>query len=291
MAQRGIILRALIASPGDLLEERVAIPEVIAAWNATHSWPRAAIIEPVKWESHSVPLQEGRPQALINQQLGDFCDFLIGLFWTRLGTNTGVAASGTVEEIQEFIAADKPVLLYYSKKALPHDLDIEQFEKLKAFKKEMRPKGIQHDYDNLVDLRGNLDRHLNKVVDKILEKLKWNGEVLSTTVLEQDSFKTNFKILVRSVSVEWEAERDSNPRNLDEGKRILRFLVGELIAFSSLPENEVDAKTRERLLGYAKIIKHLDRQRVFLDGGKSFRQFWDDGDQVMADLTKLEASM
>jgi hypothetical protein len=36
------------------------------------------------------------------------------MFWTKLGTATGVAASGTVEEIDRFVAAGKPAMLYFS---------------------------------------------------------------------------------------------------------------------------------------------------------------------------------
>jgi len=55
-----------------------------------------------------------RPQAILNKQLGEISNILIGIFWTRLGTHTGQAESGTVEEIEEFMKAGKPVLLYFS---------------------------------------------------------------------------------------------------------------------------------------------------------------------------------
>ena len=35
----------------------------------------------------------------------------IGMFWTKLGTRTGVADSGTVEEIDQFVLARKPATL------------------------------------------------------------------------------------------------------------------------------------------------------------------------------------
>ena len=36
------------------------------------------------------------------------------MFWTKLGTPTGVADSGTVEEIDQFVEANKPAMLYFS---------------------------------------------------------------------------------------------------------------------------------------------------------------------------------
>ncbi|MBW5438470.1 hypothetical protein FXB41_28020 [Bradyrhizobium canariense] len=62
---------------------------------------------------------------------------MLGLFWTRVGTSTGVAESGTIEEFNQSAAAWKPALLYFSRR--PIDLariDAKQHAKLKAFKKE-----------------------------------------------------------------------------------------------------------------------------------------------------------
>ncbi|MFO7659441.1 MAG: hypothetical protein R6V77_00850 [Candidatus Cloacimonadaceae bacterium] len=50
----------------------------------------------------------------MNQQLVKSCDLVIGAFWTKLGTPTGKAESGTAEEIEQFRAEGKPVLLYFS---------------------------------------------------------------------------------------------------------------------------------------------------------------------------------
>jgi hypothetical protein len=169
MAQAGMILRALIASPGDVQEERDAIADVLTTWNATHSLRRAIIIEPVRWESHAVPGLEGRPQEMINNQLLTQCDFLIGVFWTRIGTSTGVALSGTVEEIQEFRAAGKPVLLYFSMQpANLHYVDRSQYENLCKFRLKIRKEGLVEDYHDVSDLREKLSRHINSVVDRII---------------------------------------------------------------------------------------------------------------------------
>ena len=55
-------------------------------------------LEPVKW-GNACPTRGWRTAAaILNKQLVENCDILIGTFWTRLGTNTGMAESGTVEE-------------------------------------------------------------------------------------------------------------------------------------------------------------------------------------------------
>jgi hypothetical protein len=56
-----------------------------------------------------------------NDQLVDDADILIGLFKARIGTPTGISASGTIEEIDRLVAAGKPVMLYFSTGPIPHN--------------------------------------------------------------------------------------------------------------------------------------------------------------------------
>src|ERR1700722_16239806 len=97
------VFRILVASPGDVGEERNVIPEITNEWNAVNASGAEVVLMPVKWETHSAPLLGGRPQAIINEQLVKDCDMLVGVFWTRIGTNTGVSVSGTAEEIEQFV--------------------------------------------------------------------------------------------------------------------------------------------------------------------------------------------
>src|ERR1700731_2767221 len=83
-------------------------------WNALDGEAESVVLLPVAWETHATPRSGVRPQAAINEQLVDQSDILVGMFWTKLGTSTGVAPSGTVEEIERFISAGKPTLLYFS---------------------------------------------------------------------------------------------------------------------------------------------------------------------------------
>src|SRR4051794_3146256 len=113
--------RVLIASPSDLQEERLAVTEAINEWNAQHAMAEAVVLLPVKWETHATPQAGVRPQSAVNQQLVDKCDLLIGMFWTRLGTNTGIAESGTIEEIERFLSLNKPAMLYFSSRPINPD--------------------------------------------------------------------------------------------------------------------------------------------------------------------------
>src|ERR1700720_879562 len=109
--------RVLIASPSDLTEERQAATDAIHEWNAQHAVAESIVLLPVKWETHATP-ETGRPQGAINRHLVRDCDILVGMFWTKIGGDTGVAESGTVEEIDLFVAAGKPCLLYFSNRPI-----------------------------------------------------------------------------------------------------------------------------------------------------------------------------
>jgi hypothetical protein len=124
--------RVLIASPSDLTEEREAATMAINDWNAQHAAAEGIVLLPVKWETHARPESGVRPQGAINTQIVQTCDILIGMFWTKLGTNTGVAESGTVEEINQFVEQQKPALLYFSKRPIdPNRIDLKQHRKLR----------------------------------------------------------------------------------------------------------------------------------------------------------------
>lgn len=78
----------MIASPGDVASERTIIRDVIYEWNAVHSESRDIVLMPIGWESHSSPEMGSSAQEIINKQVLDKCDFLVGVFWTRIGTAT-----------------------------------------------------------------------------------------------------------------------------------------------------------------------------------------------------------
>ena len=142
MSYQATVYRILIVYPSDVTAERKAIPEVISSWNATHSEDYGVVLVPVMWETHSTPEMGDRPQAIINKQIVASCDFLVGAFWTRIGTHTGVAESGTVEEINEIKSASKPILIYFSSApVVPDSVDPEQYKRLTDFKKQCQSGG------------------------------------------------------------------------------------------------------------------------------------------------------
>jgi hypothetical protein len=157
--------RVLIASPSDLVEERQAASDAINEWNAQHAVAESVVLLPVKYETHAMPQTRVRPQEAINRQLLDGCDILIGMFWTKIGTTTGVAESGTVEEIDEFVAAGKPTLLYFSSRPIdPGKIDLGQYKKLRAFKRSTYQTALTGAFRTVDELRQTLLLDLLRLV-------------------------------------------------------------------------------------------------------------------------------
>jgi hypothetical protein len=119
----------------------------------------------VLWETDVCPQFGIRPQELINNQIVSRADILIGLFWTRVGTPTGFAKSGTIEEIEEFRKLGKPVLLYFKNTpASPEMIDSKQIKSLQNLKKRYKKQGLIMEYVYLADFEKMLSRHLLNLI-------------------------------------------------------------------------------------------------------------------------------
>ena len=161
MSYRANTFNVMIASPGDVASERSIIRDVIYEWNAVHSNARKIVLLPIGWESHSSPEMGSSPQSIINNQILDKCDLLVGVFWTRIGTATVDFASGTVEEIEKHVNSGKPAMLYFSSQPVAMDtVDLEQVAKLKTFKESCQGRGLYESYDSHSDFKEKFYRQL-----------------------------------------------------------------------------------------------------------------------------------
>lgn len=167
MPKTASVIRVMIASPGDVASERQIAKQVIHDWNDIHSLDRETVLLPISWETHASPAMGDRAQAIINKQILGDADILIAIFWARIGSPTGVAASGTVEEITEHIAAGRPTMLYFSTAPVRQDsVDDDQFRSLQLFKKTVRDQnnGLYVEYESLSEFKEKLTRQLAQTI-------------------------------------------------------------------------------------------------------------------------------
>jgi hypothetical protein len=153
----------MIASPGDVQIERDLARDIVHEWNAIHSPSRGMALMPIGWETHSHPSMEDRAQGVLNKQILKYADLLVAIFWTRIGTPTGEAVSGSVEEIEKHIAAGKPAMIYFSSAPVRLDsVDEAQYRKLKEFKEQIQAqsRGLFETYDTPSNFADKFRRQL-----------------------------------------------------------------------------------------------------------------------------------
>ena len=143
----------MIISTGNMAEERHIVRDTIYHWNEIHSEYENIVFKASGYDIDVRADSGMRPQESINRQIVDKSDFAIVVMWNRLGKETGGFRSGSDEEIQLHLKADKKVFTYFSKiKVDIDDIDTEQLAKFKAFKAELAQKVNYkefHSYDEL----------------------------------------------------------------------------------------------------------------------------------------------
>lgn len=165
MTFEATVIRVFLASPGDTMEEREIARTSIARWNVNHAADEKVVLLPVGWETDSVPEWGDHPQSILNRQLVDSCDVLLGIFWTRLGTPTQEGKSGTVEEIERFAETGKPVLLYFCRKhADLAAIDTDQLKALRDFEASCQDRVLYDTYGDEAEFTAKLARALTRVV-------------------------------------------------------------------------------------------------------------------------------
>jgi len=281
MAYQATVYSVLIASPSDVINERRTIPDVINSWNATHSKDFGVVLLPVMWETHATPELGDRAQAIINRQLVYDCDILVCTLWTRIGTHTGVAESGTIEEIEEFKNTGKPVLIYFSSiPVVPESVDLAQYSRLNEFRKKCQKEGLIETYGEISELREKVSRHLTNTIRKVHGEPSFQITEIDIALRSIESLKDQYQNLITRAEVDWSTERDSKPYSTEDARFILKNLASDLLDFRANLQSKVDEETLKRVDKLILDLKKVRDHELFLDGGKSYKEFWESGDQI-----------
>ncbi|WP_292935970.1 hypothetical protein [Noviherbaspirillum sp.] len=185
MAFPAQVFRVLIASPSDVSAEREVAVRAIQEWNDLNAAERRVVLLPLRWETHSAPVYGKRPQDVINRQVVDHCDLLVGIFWTRVGTPTGTAESGTVEEIERIANSGRPVMLYFSQaKQDPEKIDLDQLGRLREFKKKTFPKALVESYADHVEFKDKLAKQIEIQLRTLLAENAENESVAISPITD-----------------------------------------------------------------------------------------------------------
>jgi len=205
-------IRLFVASPGDVPNERAQVDKVVKEINTTIGNSLKIVIEVLKWEDVYPDL--GRPQAVINGQIGEY-DIFVGIMWKRFGTPTGEAESGTAEEFErayEIWKQDKPihVLFYFSQKPYSlHSLeDARQVQKVLEFRENISKIALVKQYKNTEDFAEQLRKNLTKLVNDIVASPK-RTEQIEPNMRKRQGSKQPYP--VDNISPEMNAQLLINP--------------------------------------------------------------------------------
>ena len=264
MAYNAKVFNVMIASPGDVASERSIIRDVIYEWNAIHSQSRNIVLLPIGWESHSSPEMSGSPQAIINKQVLEKCDLLVGVFWTRLGTQTTEFASGTVEEIEKHIQSSKPAMLYFSSQPVALDtVDIEQIKLLNNFKTSCQKRGLYEQYDSYSDFK---DKFFHQLQLKLNEHELFNSKQ-ENSLNEVAESRTPLPNLSREARIILkESSSDEHGSVI-----LLRHFGGTLLQVNG--KNLIDSDERREVARWEAAVKELLVKELLVDRGHKGEMF------------------
>lgn len=145
------VMSIFLASPGDVTDERIKLTEIISDWNQVWSRNLGLRLELIKWETDAYPGVGKDAQDVINQQIPNDYDLFVGIMWSRFGTPTSRAGSGTQEEFQSALSRYRSdpegvSIFFYFKDApiAPSKIDTEQLRNVQEFKDSLGREGILH---------------------------------------------------------------------------------------------------------------------------------------------------
>ena len=167
-------LSLFLASPSGLDEYRRAARECAEQVRRSLATPAGVGFELVGWED--VLPGFGRPQGVINPVL-DGCNVLVGILGNRLGTPTGEAESGFVEELERMAerarGGEDVQILIYTLALGEAELDDpgEKLRRVLDFRERLRGEALlRADVDGLADFRSALTLDLMRLVGEAVQR-------------------------------------------------------------------------------------------------------------------------
>jgi len=112
----------------------------------------------------------------------------------------------------------------------------------------------------------------------------------SQTSGESDEYRGRLNAFVKKLEIEWRVEKVNQPIKLDNGKLIFARALQSLLDFRVLVPDGIAKKLAPILEDAIDKSKTLQEHDVFLDGGVSYRAFWEMGDSII-ELLKSSAAI
>ena len=243
----------MISCPSDAEDEQKVLREHINRWNDVHSERNSIVLLPSFYKTHVPSILAGpedrRPQAVINEYMIPPSDWLIAIFKDKLGTPSGKAESGTLEEIELFRRdnIEKPVSVYFLASC--------RDEKVMQYKEKLT--GIWKEYKDHGDLGKEFFINLSQVMhkntylrQKFIDTNRKNEERAHILLIEIANDSKNIVFVSRLIGQELKIETNGCKyigyemafELLCKRRRIEKAdPKGELFKLTELGRQEVDA--------------------------------------------------
>lgn len=178
----------MIGCPSDVKEEVIIAKEIIRSWSETNADLDKIVLLPLHWSTNSFPEMGKHPQKALDRQLVDRSDLLVCIFASKIGTATDTAESGSIEEIEEHVKHNKPVMLYFRKNIDISTTSPENLSKLMDFKQRMKDKTLWWEYGDENEFKEVFNHHLQEFLNN-----RWLKEKL-TSIAEDRNSQGNLNI-------------------------------------------------------------------------------------------------
>ena len=281
---QGNVLEVLIASPSDTEEQRLTIRDSVIAWNRTNARHLGVVSLPIMWETHAFPELGAPPQSILNDQIVDDADILIATFWTKLGTPTPAAPSGTVEEIERFVTAGKPALVYFCTMS-PRlaDVDPEAIDAVRTYQDQLRSRGLYIACGSLHELamrvREDLTSHVHDMlkagsIQAAPENAPDRAAQPAKDAAASDAFAPLREFLLGYVA-KWQSELSAldavEMPNIDRRHDLIREVQTVLLEVQRrVATIDPDAPILSTFVQLVSDTAKVLTMRVYIDGGRSF---------------------
>lgn len=310
MVDRAQTIEVVIASPSDLEAERRAIPNLFVQWNRAN---RGIHLTPVMWETSSVPAYGDHPQHILDDQMIERADLLVALFWSKIGSPTPSASSGTIEEIREFIRRKGPkrVMVYFCTRHVaqsPDEIDPTAIALIKEFKTEIRSQCLYREFRETAEFEKYLYQHLDIKTDELLrgflptpeeqeagetEHVWWNKDAGDERLQRPVDFGSSIAdIATRFAARMDEFDREDGATNnkfLNLGEHVYRSVARSIEHLLRTQPYDVDVRMRPQLADIILQLRQLaDDSSQYLK--RPFPEFWKRG-RVISNSLKSTAQI
>lgn len=184
MAYPTLALHLLVSAPSDAPTDDMAlIRKTISQWNLNLGRLVGLTVLPVSWGEHAVAEFGDRPQGILNKQIVEEADLAVALFHDRLGTPTGVAESGTAEEIKALVDAKKSVAVLVNVAPRPPlaGKALDERQRLNDYLDALRESALVLEYADPGALIGHLNNFLSRATAQFQQSVDVSKEERSGT--------------------------------------------------------------------------------------------------------------